>query len=286
MNFDQFIDQAWKDHAQKPEDVADRLSQFQLDSQDQITTITNLITHVFGEHLGRWADGINLLEKLQAQADSPEARGSVYRSIMALRLAGGISDQADDLLSSDRVRVLCVASAALSGQKQLARASEYYSEALQIAEEGLPHSDPGIRALAVTGNNLAVELEGIKSRSPQETDLMLLAARSALKYWALAGTWVEHSIAHYRLSKSSFAAGLYVEALEEAMSCLAMCKSNGAGAYDLFWANEALATVTEVTKPEAAAEYVEQMRGFLVSVGDDFKESCEARLRELTRSAE
>lgn len=286
MTFDQFIDQAWTDHALESPAVALRLKEFvpTVNNQDQIPGLTALITHVYGEHMGQWDEGIALLERLQLQADSAENRNTIYRSISALRLAGGLADNVDDLMNSDQIRVLCVAAAALVGQKQMERATAYYNDALKLASEGLTDTDPAIRSLAVTSNNLASELEGRKGRTPAETDLMVRAARAALKYWLLAGQWKQHQGAHFRLSKSLLQAGMNVEALEEAMSCLAICKANEAGPYELFWANEAMASVIHISKPSAFAEYLKNMRECYESLNEADKPWCEPRLKEMEAS--
>jgi hypothetical protein len=286
MTFDQFVDQAWTDHAAQSPAVAERLKEYlpSVTGEEQIPKMAGLITHVYGEHLGRWSDGIALLEKLQSQADSAENRNTVFRSISALRLAGGINDNVDDLMNSDQIRVLCLAGAALVGQKQIERASAYFNDALKLADEGLEDSDPAIRSLAVTGNNLAAQLEERKDRRPEETALMVRAARAALKYWLIAGEWQQHQGAHFRLSKSLLAAGSEAEALEEAMSCLAICKTHGAGPYDMFWANEAVASVIHVSKPSAYVDYLKYMRECFDALGESDRPWCESRLKEMEAS--
>jgi len=286
MTFDQFVNQAWTDHAEQSADVALRLKNYvsSVSHQDQIPDLVSLITHVYGEHLGHWGEGIDLLDKLQMLADSAEARNTIFRSVSALRLAGGLADNVDDLMTSDQIRVLCVASAALLGQKQFERASAYFNDALKLAAEGLPEKDPAFRSLAVTGNNFAAELEGFKKRTPAETELMVRAARTGLQYWLLAGEWPQHQKAHLRLSKSLLQAGSPVEALEEAMSCLAICKAHGAGPYDLFWANEAVASVIHVSKPSAFVDYLKNMRECFEDMGEDDKPWCEPRLKEMESS--
>ena len=262
MTFDKFMDQAWTDHKAQSAAVALRLKEFvpTVSNQDQIPPLVSLVTHVFGEHLGQWNDGIELLRRLQEQADSAEHRHTVYRSLAALRLAGGLADNVDDLMNSDQIRVLCVAASAVNVHGQGERAMAYFNEALRLAAEGLAEDDPALRSIAIAGNNLAAEFEARNNRSIQETDFMVRAARAGLKYWLQVGDWNQHQAAHFRLSKSLLAAGLNVEALEEAMSCLALCKAFGAGAYDLFWANEAVASVVHRSKPSAFAEYLESMR--------------------------
>ncbi len=283
MTFDKFVDQAWTDHKDQSTAVAHRLREFipMVSTQDQIPPLVSLVTHVFGEHLGQWSDGIELLQRLQSQADSAEHRHTVYRSIAALRLAGGMADNVDDLLNSDQIRVLCVAASAVNGHGQFDRAIAYFSEALKLTADGLKNDDPALRSLAVTGNNLAAELETRKSRSTLETDFMVRAARAGLKYWLLVGDWNQHQAAHFRLSKSLLAASYFGEALEEAMSCLALCKANAASAYDLFWANEAVASVIHGSKPSVFAEHLDRMRDYFKQLSPSDQPWCEPRLKEM-----
>lgn len=70
---------------------------------------------------------------------------------------------------------------------------------------------PAFRALAVTGNNLACTLEEKNHRSLQETELMILASRTARKYWELAGGWLEISRAEYRLAMNYLQAKAHYE---------------------------------------------------------------------------
>lgn len=285
MTFAQFIDQSWNDHATRTAEVAERLRQAAAAAApEQIASLVPLITHVYGEHLGAWDEGIQLLSGLQAVTESAEDRQSLLRNITALRLAAGQANDAADLMVSDRIRVLCVAGSALAGQGQAERAGKWLDEALTLAES-LIHSDPANRALAVTGNNLAAALEEKKGRTPVETRLMLTAARAGLKYWLRAGQWPQHQAAHYRLSKSLFSAGEQAGAVEAAMSCLALCKANEAGPFDMFWAHEALATSTRSFKPAAYLENLRAMRDFYERMPDGEKSYCTARLQELDSQA-
>ena len=63
MDFDRFIDQAWTEHATDPAAVAARLQGeglLQLTDAARIPPFAHLAHHVFGEHLGRWQDGVQL----------------------------------------------------------------------------------------------------------------------------------------------------------------------------------------------------------------------------------
>lgn len=283
MTFAKLIDEAWANHATKTAEVRESLPRLAQDSTDaeRITILAPLITHVLGEHLGAWDEAIGLLEKLQSQADSAEVRQTLFRNITALRLAAGEIENVDDFMTSDQIRVLCVASAALLGQHQVDRAGGLFLKALKLSQGKLSPTDPAHRSLAVTGNNLASHLQEKQQRAPSEVDLMVKSARAALKHWTIAGKWTHQQVAHYRLSKCLLSAGMDVEALEEAMSCMALCKINGAGFFDLFWANEAMASATQNSKKEASRESVLNMRELFQQMETEPKKACESRLREL-----
>ena len=57
VNVDSFIEEAWKDHADHPETVAARLAGAVpvLRSPAHIAPFAAIVTHVYGEHLARWA---------------------------------------------------------------------------------------------------------------------------------------------------------------------------------------------------------------------------------------
>lgn len=283
MNFSQFIEEAWAIHATKTNEVGENIRRLVAETNgvEHISALASLITHVFGEHLGQWTEAIDLLQKLQMQAETAEARHTLFLNITALRLAGGQLEKVDDLLKSDQIRVLCVAGSALLGQHQVDRAGGLYLQALRLAESQISKSDPAHRSLAVTGNNVAAYLEEKGQRAPSEVELMVRCARAALKHWTIAGKWNHQQMAHYRLSKCLLAAGMEVEALEEAMSCMALCKINGAGFFDLFWANEALASATKTSKNEAAREYVMNMRDLHQRMDPEERVGCQKRLRDL-----
>ena len=96
MSFDAFMETAWNDHGDRPQEVADRLTRSLqiIESAEQIPPFARLLTHVFGEHLGQWRQGIAVLESLRSLPDfdrSPAAAGALARSVGVLRYASGDS---------------------------------------------------------------------------------------------------------------------------------------------------------------------------------------------------
>jgi hypothetical protein len=248
MEFDGLMAECWEQHATRAREVAQRLlaSRELVEQMDQIPRFAQLSAHVFGEHLGDWAAGIALLESLRDrpcfQRES-EAERAVVRTVATLRLAGsGDRRQLAGLEDSELIRVLSMAASALAGQRELERALDYFKEALGLIS-GVATGDPAHRALAVTGNNLAADLEERPERTAPETDLMVLAARTARTEWEIAGTWENVLRAEYRLACTCLEAGLADEASEHARQCLEIGQANGAGVVDRFWSNQAVALV-------------------------------------------
>jgi len=288
MTFNEFLTQAWGDHAKQPEQVASIMeSGIQLiEKNDQIPAMAQLVTHVMGEHLGQWEKGIQLLrvlETIPSYVAASESKNAVTRSIAVLELASGKEQSLDQLSQSDRIRVLAQTSSTLSGQNESERAQKLFLAALDLAGVGLDPSDPANRALAVTGNNLASSLEEKIPRSDSETDLMILAAKAARKYWEIAGTWVETERAEYRLAKSHLAAKNLSEAREHAQRCIQISQKNNAAPLELFFGYEALALVEKARQNVVGfKEAVSQTEIFFKKLNTEDQSWCEKSLNKLT----
>jgi len=286
MTFDEFVQSAWQDHADRPQDVADRLAKSVaiVEQPDQVPPFARLATHVYGEHLGQWDRGVAILESLRSpRADGhAAATDAIVSGIAALRFAGGDGDLLRTLPPESQVQVLATASSALAGRGEFGRAIASYADALRIALPDLPPKGPASRALAVGGNNLAVALEAKTDRDDRETQGMLAAAEGALKYWKLAGTWLEEERAEYRLSRSRLQAGDGAGAIECARRCIAVCSANAAPAFEQFFAHAALALALRAARDVdgAAAARTQALRHY-DGVAPDEKQYCAADLAEL-----
>lgn len=262
------VRQGWADHERDPVGVLGRLAEAlpRADAPAQVPALAALIVHVAGEHLGRWADGLTLLDALAGGSahDPAAAEGkALLRSQAALLLCAGERAAAEDAMTrghpddlphaSTRARVLAVAASALAGQRRTSDAAALLEEALAAAGDGLEPADPAARALAVTGNNLACALEERPDRAPDEDHLLELAARTARRFWELAGGWMEVERAEYRLAMTMLALGRPAEALTHAAACLAGCEGNQAGPDELLFAYEALARARQAAGDEAGA---------------------------------
>jgi hypothetical protein len=299
MSLDELVAKGWQDHADDAEGVFARLRENVglVTEARHLPPFAGLAVHVSGEHLGRWADGIALLERLGRSpvfdAGSPEGK-AVARGLATLHRCAGNREASERCLTaarsggtvpdaSDRARVLAVAASALAGQRRIGDATAAFEEALRAAAYGPKADDPAAKALAITGNNLAADLENRTSRTEEENALMVRAAETGLRFWSLVGGWSERQGAHYRLSHSLRKAGRPKEALEHARRCLDIVRENGAPAADAFFAHEALAHAHASAGDRAAAKADRETAAALLSRIDDsdLRSSAETDLRAL-----
>ena len=286
MNVDAFLETAWADHGERPAEVAQRLSSSLalIESAAQIAPYARLAAHVYGEHLGRWSDGIALLQSMRSlpcyEAEAAEA--ALARGIAALRFAGGDGDGIETLPRDERIAVLATASSALAGRGEFKRAIDTYDDALMLARDGLPAGSPALRALAVGGNNLACALEEKPDRQGDEVRAMVAAAEGGLTYWRQAGTWYEEAIALYRLSNSLRRAGRHAEAVGSARRCIEVCADNAAAPIDRFFGHAALALAQRAAGDargfDAARSEALELHAL---IAPDERSACEADLRLL-----
>jgi tetratricopeptide (TPR) repeat protein len=287
MTFDDFLESAWNDHGDHPQDVADRLasSLHVVETAAHIPPFVRIVTHVYGEHLGQWDRGVALLESLRrvpAFDGSAAAAGAVDRNIATLRYAGGDATVLEALSTEDRISVLALAASAFSGQNGMKRAIAAYTEALALAEPGLPPQSPALRALAVGGNNLAAALEEKKDRDDAETAGMVVAANGGLTYWKLAGTWLEEERAEYRLTRSLLQAGRPHDAIASAQRCIDVCARNDAPAIETFFGYVVLALAQRAGgDADAAAASRQQALALYEKVPADEQRWCQSDLADI-----
>ena len=287
MTFDAFLEAAWNDHGDHPQEVADRLaaSLALVEAPEHIPAFARLLTHVFGEHLGQWRRGIDLLNamrSLPAFDGSAATADALTRCVATLSYAGGDRSALMSLATEDRAYVLAAAASVFTARNEFKLALAAYTEALQLAHCGLPLESPAIRALAVGGNNLAAALEEKKDRDTAETDGMIVAANGGLTYWKLAGTWLEEERAEYRLTRSLLQAGKPHAAIQSAARCIDVCKLNNAPAFEQFFGYAVLALSQRETGDtqsfEASRKYA---LALLEQVPQDEKKWCEPEVDEL-----
>ncbi len=286
-DFDTFLESAWNDHANQPQAVAERLAGAwpMLTTSAHIAPFARIVAHVYGEHLGRWHEGIQLLERVRGHAcNDGEATTecALRRHIAVLRYAVDAEIALADLSAEDQIAVLATASAALAGQSAYKPAITAYSRAIALAENGLADGSPGIRALAVGGNNLAASLEEKADRDAFETAGMLAAAEGGLKHWKRAGTWLEEERAEYRLARSLIAAGDPRRAAAAAARCVEICTAHAAAPFELFFGCAALALAQRAAESDAFGATRDRALELHEQVADDEKQWCAQDLAALT----
>jgi tetratricopeptide (TPR) repeat protein len=298
MTLDEFVAKGWSDHATDAEGVFRRLPEglALVTERRHMPPFAGLVVHVAGEHLGRWDEGLALLGSLESlpawDPATPEGK-SVMRSESVLHLCAGRTAEAARCeaagrsggglpAASDRVRVLAIVASALTGQRRLEEASRHFEEALALAEYGPGKDDPAARALAVTSNNLAVELETRPTRTSAERDLMLRAAKAGRRWWEVAGGWTEVERSEYRLAMSHLKAGEAAAALAAARRCREIVVKNGDDPFEAFFAHEALARAHHALGDEAAARREgDGAAALLPKIEEDSRAYCEGESKKL-----
>ena len=287
MEFKTFIDQAWQDHANAAQAVADRLDAgiALVVDEAQLIQLMNLGQHVYGEHLDQARQGIVFVERLTGlptfvpQGASGQAS---RRSFASLRLTAAEEAHLEALSPSDRIRVGAMAASSLA-DRDTARASHLLREALDLAQRSdLPAADPMHRALAVTGNNLACVLEVKSERNAEERALMILAAETARHHWAIAGTWLETERAEYRLANTWLQAGDLARAREHAQACLEIIAANHGAALERLFGWEALGLVERAAgNVTGHAQALARAREAFAELNEGDKSWCAAAIEKL-----
>lgn len=289
MDYDSFLDTAWTDHATQAAAVAERLqSQAAAFATEEarIVPIAHLAQHVFGDHLGRWTEGLALLDQLAAlPVTQGAAAQTVARFQHALKLASGLADGRAALDTSEHIRVTALA-ASQCGAHDTARSLALLEEGVAAAERAaLPDKDPAHRNLAIAGNGIASTLEELKDRSAAQTQLMLRAAQVGRRFWALAGTWLETERADYRLAMSHLAAGLLPQARQHAQDCLEIVQAQGNVPLEAFYGWEVLGRVERAAgNATGHAHALKQAEAAFAALADSDKGWCQSSLDTLRAS--
>lgn len=299
MTLDEFCTRGFADHATDAPGVMARLPEGAalVASKADLPKLSHLVTHVAGEHLGRWGEGIALLEELRAHeafdASTPEGK-AVLRSLAVLHSCAGNGEAAERLTllarlggsvpeASDRARIQALIASALAGQDRIDEAARALDEAIRLAGGSLERGDPATRAIAVAGNNIAQDLERREALPEGARKLMLEAARAGRDFWALAGGWMEVERAEYRLAMSCIRAGLPDDAGRHARECLRIVRENGSDPAELFFAHEAGARACVAAADRSGAEAAARdAAAALAGIADeDFRTYCSSELAKL-----
>lgn len=287
MNFETYLNLAWNDHATYPSTVAEGFSKGSelIETSEQCVQMVGLVTHVMGEHLGQWQEGLSIVNGLGSHwhfKPGTEAETAILRSMEVLKIAADFPSNLDSFVLSDQIRILSTTASAIVVHNTL-RARDFLHRALTLSERGLDRNDPANRALAIAGNNLACVLEEKKSRTESETELMVLAAHTGRKFWELAGTWLEVSIAEYRLAMTYLQTIDPSKALGHAQNNVKILRANQAKDYDLFFGYQALALAEKQKGNELGFKTaVKKAKQHFENLNEDEKSLCESGMRTLS----
>lgn len=289
MDFNTYISKAWHDHATDATTVAetfpDGLTLIQTSSD--LEQLGRLATHVYGEHLGLWNQGIAFLNSLSQHPQftlntSVEKSFSIFKGALLLCLQPTYDLKSYSI--SDQIRILAMSANFLSEQNQTELAKEYFLIALEKGKFGIVKEDPANKALAISGNNIACSFEQKINRSDADTDLMILSAEIARKFWEISGTWKEVERAEYRLSQTYLQADNIQKSLVHAQNCVEICLNNSAPALELFFAYEALALAEKANGNDLGYNRATSIvKKYFDQISDDDKSWCEVTLKKLSK---
>ena len=284
--FDDFLAQAWAEHADRSEAVALRLRTDTPapESAQQLAALARFVVHLCGEHLGAFDDGRWRLAALAGHPladDTVQSALRVGRTSLTLAETGAVDWRGLD--SEEQVRTEAAAAAISLGRQHTERALALL-QAARRRVAALPDAGAAVhRPLGIACHNMAWTLHDRgPARSAEETAAMLEFAAGSRLHWSKAGTWLEIERGDYDLARCHLSADQLDEALKNAAQCLAACTENDAPPYEHFFAHEALARVqhargdaTERARNVAAAE-----AAFDKSTSDD-QAACRTTLDEL-----
>lgn len=287
MDVQASVDAGWARHAEHPDVVFEEaLALVGEAPADSVAALGNLLFHVGGEHLGRFAAVDAAVARLVPVALDAAAASPLFRILAACALCTGAPEQArahesravgDPVVNSGLVRGL--AASALAAQGRTSEAAASFEAALELA-----HTTEGLhRSIAITGNNLAIGLELRASRTPEEDTLLLTAAQTARVFWERAGTWLNVERAEYRLAMTRLARGEPGLAAVHAEHVLAIVRENGGNPGEAFFGWEALARARHAEGDSPGARGARDHAAACVpAVADDgFRSYCVGALDKL-----
>jgi hypothetical protein len=245
MDFNEWLDKAWNDHATDATAVASRIlgegAALARRSEDR-TALARFAHHVYSEHLASYGEGRACLAALAAHEQGADA-ATIGVLDASLALCG---DASHDLAAFDepaRIRITALAAGSLVAHDSGRAGALLNAAAAWAARASLDDRDPACRALAIAGNQMSCALEEKPTRTEDERALMIFAAQTGRSFWERAGTWLETERAEYRLAQAWRHAGDLAQARWHAQECLDIVKQHGAPALEAFFGWEALGLV-------------------------------------------
>ena len=288
MDVDNFIGQAWTDHAADAAAVAARLQPLPpVTDEAHIVPLAHLAHHVLGQHLGRWQDGIALLQQLAAlpccppQGDTPAALRRFQDSLL-LATGDASINLSETMAPSDRIRVTAMAAASLAAHDTARASALLHGAAADFTSAGLSGEDVSARALAANANNIAGALEEMSQRTPAQRNLMIAAAQMASRFWRQAGGWLEDERAEYRLALVWLQAGDVAQARQHAQRCLDVVAKNQGPALEQFFGWVALGRVERAAgNAESHAQAITEAQTAFAALAETDRAWCQVSLTAL-----
>ena len=278
MDFDKYLNEAWSAHATNAAAVAAGFAQgYALIAEpSHITQFAHLIVHVYGEHLAQFKNGHNAILQMKAHPLlTDETTRDLARFEATLAVAGNPDQNIDSFSLSDQIRILATALSTNAGLGNADIAVKFLERISRLSTE-LPAGDPGNRAVAVAGNNVACTLEEKSELTAVEKELMLNAAHCSRKFWAIAGTWLQVQRAEYRLARSYLKACDILNSIKHANLCLTICQENSASPLEMFYAYEAIASIEK--KMNQNLRSLAQMEKYFEQLSAEDRNGCEKSL--------
>lgn len=284
--FDDFLAQAWADHADQPEAVSQRLRTDTPapESPQQLAALARFVVHLCGEHLGAFDDG---RWRLAALGTHPLSDASVQSALRVGRASLTLAETgaADwrGFSGEEQVRTEAAAAAISLGRHHTEQALALL-QAARRRVAALPDAGVAVhRPLGIACHNMAWTLHDRgTTRSAEDTAAMLEFAAGSRLHWSKAGTWLEIERGDYDLARCHLAAGQLDVALNHAAQCLATCTENDAPPYEHFFAHEALARAQNARGDAAAcARNVAAAEAAFGKLTNDDQAACRTTLDEL-----
>ncbi|MGZ3725540.1 MAG: hypothetical protein ACXWQQ_07055 [Pseudobdellovibrio sp.] len=278
ISFDQKIKDLWSEHAKNTEQVIQSFDEVlqMTQSSDQLKKVIHLANHVYTDHKIDNSAALNLFGRLEASSfNNAETRESIANSQNIFKTIENPDYKISDLPVSQQVKISAGAAAAFSFLKKFDKASELIGKAVTLAQT-LPQQDSAFRSLAITGNNMACSLEEKTERSQTESELMILAAKTAREFWEKAGTWVEVERAEYRLAQSYLKLRDFINSIKHANLCITICEKNSAPPLEFFYAYEAVAHIEKTIGQPLRS--LEKMKHYFNLLSEDDKKWCSSAL--------
>lgn len=176
MKFKEYLNAAYANLTTDPKNVAEGIKQhFNLmESDDDVMEIARLIVLVYGEYLGEWTKGIELLRKLKNNAKIKD-QNEMKRLVTILTLGNNPNTSIDDFSLSDRAIIYAQTASALARLGGLRNAEKFLKLSIELAAIQLTKEDPAQQELAEASSRIVEFMKTKIEPSEIEGGLMKLA---------------------------------------------------------------------------------------------------------------